>query len=353
MSARDHVEIIFLLVGLIFVALGVVIIVCEVRARLGTQPVNARVIGLSLGRSKKQGNPSFHSVAEYVGSNGRIYYVESSVGSSVPLHAVGDSVTVLVRPTESEKAVFKSILSYVFGSVLAALGLASIAAFWLTYRTGVYSASMALIVLAVLGLRIKNAWRKQPLSLQAWNEYKKQALSPRVFTDVTKSEITWADPASIVALERNYEKSNRFAIPALFILGFTLLFLSHYSYRKTEAFLQNAKNASGRVVELRERDSSDGGSSTYAAVVEYRDDNGETRQFIDSFSSNPPVYHSGEDVSVLYNRDDPREVQIDRGRTNYWLTGLLGGLGGLFTLLGLISNRRRPSRSGLAYRSID
>jgi uncharacterized protein DUF3592 len=332
-------EIIFLLVGLAFMGVGILIVLSEGRARRGTQPMQARVIGFSNGRSKIRTSPSFHSVAEYVGPNGRKYYVEGSVGSSVPLHTIGDTVTVLVRPTQPEAALLKSSLSYVLGIVLALMGLACAAVFWVMFQATTYSLVTAVVIAGVLALKIKSAWRKQPLSLEAWREYKKQVLSPRVFTDESKEQISWADPINVAAAWRNHEKSRSFAVPVLFLLGFGLMFLSYHFYEKTEAFLERANHTSGRVVDLKESDSTD--DSTYAAVVEYKDDQGANHKFVDSFSSNPPSYRTGQAVNVLYNRENPLEAQIDRGRLNYWLSILLGFAGVLFTLLVLSSSRKR------------
>src|SRR5688572_21990960 len=87
-QSRMNMEIIFLLVGLALMAVGVLVIVSEVRDRRGTEPVPARVIGFSTAKSDNSKVSAFHTVAEYNGRDGRKYYVEGSVGSSVPLHAV-------------------------------------------------------------------------------------------------------------------------------------------------------------------------------------------------------------------------------------------------------------------------
>ena len=91
-------EIIFLLVGVIFIVAGGLVIFSELQARSGTQSVRGVVIGFSKGRSNSN-SLSFHSVAEYIGLNGGKYFAEGSVGSSVPLHKVGAPVTILLRPT--------------------------------------------------------------------------------------------------------------------------------------------------------------------------------------------------------------------------------------------------------------
>ncbi len=330
-------EIIFLLVGFALVAVGVAIIVFEVRSRHGTEAVNAQIIGFSNGRSNLN-SFSFHSVAEYIGPNGRQYYVEASVGSSTPLHAVGDSVTVLVSPTEPEKAVIQSRLSFIMGGILTLMGMAGVIAFWATFRASIISFATAAFVIGWLALKIKTIWRKTPLSLQAWDAYKKQALSSRVFD--SKEKISWADPASLAASAKHYEISNRFAMPTLILLGTVLLSASYYVYGKTESFLQHANRSSGRVVDFKTVDPIDDGSTTYAAVVEYTDHAGRRHKVVDSFSSSPPSYERGQAVTILYNRDNPPDARVDRGRWNHWLSLLLGSLGALFTALGLRSLTR-------------
>ena len=140
---------------------------------------------------------------------------------------------------------------------------------------------------------------------------------------------------------RNYFRiaAKHCKIVSLFVLGFGLVFLGQHFYKKTEAFLEKANHTEGLVVDFNESDSSD--STTYAAVVEYRDRQGQNHKLVDSFSSSPPSYNTGQIVSVLYNRENPGEAQIDRGRANYWLTFLLGFGGVLFILLGAFSARRR------------
>jgi len=332
-------EIVFLLVGLAFIAVGILIVLSEAQARRGTQAMDARVVGFSTGRSNNPNSQSFHSVAEYVGPDGRKYYVEGTVGSSVPLHSVGDRVTVLVKPTEPDKALLKSSLSFVLGIALALMGFACAAVFWIMFHVTTYSLIMAAVIAGLLTLKIKKAWRKPPLSLEAWREYKKQILSPRVFTDESKAQIAWADPLIVRAAFRNKEKSRSFAVPVLLVMGFGLMFLSYHFYRKTEVFLERANHTSGQVVDLRQNNSSED-STTYAAVVEYNDEQGTNHKFVDSFSSNPPSYRAGQTVTVLYNRDNPLEAQIDRGRANYWLTIVLGSVGVLFTFLGFFSSRK-------------
>lgn len=336
-------EIIFLIVGLALLGVGAAIIASEVRDRRDTEPVEAKVIGFSLGKSNNPNLASFHTVAEYIGRNGLKYYVEGSVGSSAPLHMVGQSVTVLTRPCEPERAVLKSATSYMLGGGLAVFGLFAVALFWFTFSLNIFSLVTAAIILSGLGIKIRGAWRKEPLSVEAWNAYKKKVLSTRVFTENSRDQIVWADPMRLASAIEVQRKTNRFAVPVLLALGLGLLFVGYHFYEKTERFLRSAEPATGTVVELRRHDSSDG-TDTYSAVVEYSDQRGGNFRFVDSLSSSPPTYHTGQTVHVLYNREDPNDAQIDRGLLNYWLTALFGSMGSLFLLMGVQSARKRSRR---------
>ena len=335
-------ELIFLLAGLAFIAFGCAIAVSEIRARTGTQSVSGRVVGFSTGHRNKPTSPSFRSVVQYIGPDGRTYYVEGAIGTSVPLHAVGDSAIVLVNRTEPQKAVLKSALSFVLAAGLAVMGLVSGIVFEFTFRPNLYSLVMAALILGGFAVKIRQAWRKVPLSMEAWQEYKRQIFGPKVFTEQTKDQISWADPTGVTVAIKNYEKANRFAIPLLFAIGLLALFLGNYLYQRTHTFIEKADRAAGRVVDIEQKDPTDSDdATTYAAVVEYRDDRGTPHKFVDSISACTPLYDFDEPVNVLYDPANPSKARIDRGRWNYWPSILLYSVGGLFVLMGIHSLRRR------------
>ena len=333
-------EIVFLLAGLALMALGIGMVVVEVRSRRSTKPVRARVIGFSVGKSANPNMSSLHTVAEYVGLDGRKYYVEASTGSSAPLHAVDDEVAVLVTPHQPERALLRSSLSFFLGGGIALMGLVFVVVFRATFQLNLYSAVMAAVIIGGLALKVRSSWRKRPLTLEEWQAYKNGILSTRVFTDETKDQISWADPGRVVAAIEAHRKANRFAVPTLLVLGIGLMLLSYHFYGRTETFLQTAQRAPGRVVGLRVTDSSDG-ETTYAAVVTYTDDRGRDFTFEDSLSSTPPMYAVGQDVNVLYNPEHPDKAGIDRGIWNYWLTALLGVPGGLLLMCGVHQARKQ------------
>src|SRR5215813_12023322 len=106
-------EIAFLIAGSLFTAIGLAIVFSEIKARRGTQAVSGTVIGYSTGPKRDRVSTSFYSIAEYIGWDGRKRYIESSVGSSAPLHTVGDVVTILENAEEPHSAVFQSTLSLI------------------------------------------------------------------------------------------------------------------------------------------------------------------------------------------------------------------------------------------------
>ena len=271
-------------------------------------------------------------MAEYVGLDGLKRYVEGSVGSSSPLGAIGDSVTVLVHPEDPEKAALKSSLPYVIGAVLAAMGVGSCIVFFATFRANTWSIAGAVGVLAWGAYKMRGLVRDKPLSQEAWQKYKDEALGSRVFTEASKASITWADPAALRNAVAGQRKASRAAIPVLLLAGAGLLFLGAHLYRKTTTFLESAIHAPGTVVRMETNRSSDG--NTYAPVVQFEHE-GRTYKFKDSISSNPPSYRTGDSVVVLCDPNHPSDARIDRGRWNTAIPMLVAAGGALFLCAGL------------------
>src|SRR5437867_4243164 len=141
-SHRDRgsdMEILFLLVGLLFIAFGLLVLAAEVRTRRGACEVQGEVVGFSRAAGGASGAQYFHPVAQYVGLDGATRYIEGSVGSSSPLESVGDSVIVLAQPDDAEKAAIKSSLSYILGVVVVLMGLVACTVFFAIFRISTFS----------------------------------------------------------------------------------------------------------------------------------------------------------------------------------------------------------------------
>lgn len=333
-------EIVFLLAGLCFLAIGAALVVAEARTRRGAVEVAAELVGFSAGRRGASGARFFHAVARYVAPDGEVRYLESSVGSSAPLGRVGDALGVLVQPGDPEKAAIKSSVPYVLGGVLAAMGLGASILFFRTFRITTFSVASALAFVGLGAWKARGALREKPLSLEAWRRTKEKLLGVRVYTESTKGEIDWMEPAALQAATRGQQKASRFAMPFLLLAGGGLVFLGIHLHGRTEAFLERAVGGAGVVVELVANDSSDG--TTWAPLVEF-EHGGRKYRFKDSLSSSPPSHRRGDAVAVLYDPSRPADARIDRGFWNKGIPVLIGAFGGLLCALGVWMFSRRGS----------
>lgn len=75
-------------------------------------------------------------------------------------------------------------------------------------------------------------------------------------------------------------------------------------------------------------------SSTFRAVVAFKDSSGRSREYVDSAGSNPPRYEIGDTVQILYDPQRPSRAAIDDTMGRFGLIIIVGGLASIFTLLG-------------------
>jgi hypothetical protein len=111
----------------------------------------------------------------------------------------------------------------------------------------------------------------------------------------------------------------------------------------TASFVRRAARAQGTVTALMKHDNTDysnrngAGMPTpcyaYQAVVRFRYGTQQTL-FYDSVATNPPAYHVGETVNVLYLESDPSDARIE-SFTSLWLAPMIfGGIGTILLAVG-------------------
>lgn len=116
------------------------------------------------------------------------------------------------------------------------------------------------------------------------------------------------------------------------------LLLAYNSWRLTT----HGKSAEGTVVKMISSEDEDG--VTFAPVVEY-DANGNTYSYESSNYSNPPAYHEGQQVKMIYNADHPDQARISNF-AELWLAPLimiplgLGDAALTFYLMRMLSRRK-------------
>ncbi len=116
------------------------------------------------------------------------------------------------------------------------------------------------------------------------------------------------------------------------IVGLAMLIGAYFIYSNTQSFLTTAVTSNGTVTELIRSRSSD--SVTYAPVVKFKTQDGQSIEFTSSSGSNPPSYSTGETVEVLYQIGAPNKARIN-GFFDLWGGAIiLAGLGAVFFIIG-------------------
>ena len=125
---------------------------------------------------------------------------------------------------------------------------------------------------------------------------------------------------------RKQRATARIATPVLILLGLGVVALGVYLGRSTFQLQTHGERAPGTVVFLELKTTLHG--STYYPVVQFATREGTAVQFRDGMGSNPPAYHEGDPVNVLYFRNLPeRTATIDRGFWDWLAPGILCVMG--------------------------
>ena len=98
------------------------------------------------------------------------------------------------------------------------------------------------------------------------------------------------------------------------------------------AFLAQAKVTQGTVTALVPSGSH---NDSFAPGVTFVTPTGETIKFVSPSSSNPPSFHIGEKVDVLYVPSSPQQAQIKSFFSMWGGELIMGGLGTVFALVGV------------------
>jgi hypothetical protein len=128
-------------------------------------------------------------------------------------------------------------------------------------------------------------------------------------------------------------------------IGLVTLLGSLVVYEHTASFVRRASRAQGIVTALVLHQSTNYSntngsinnrpyvSDSYQPVVRFRHGTQQV-QFSDSLASNPPAYHVGETVNVLYLESDPYDARIESFTSLWFLPMVLGGMGTIFLAVG-------------------
>ena len=95
---------------------------------------------------------------------------------------------------------------------------------------------------------------------------------------------------------------------AFFLFGLLFFAAGSGMTMRQRTLEKQGVEAQGVVVDLEENYDSDG--STYAPVVQFQTNSGQSIEFVSSYSSSPPAYDVGKNVTVVYPPDNPADAII-------------------------------------------
>lgn len=116
------------------------------------------------------------------------------------------------------------------------------------------------------------------------------------------------------------------------LVGVGMLVGAFFSFQSTSTFLETATAKPGVVTDLIRSRSSD--SNAYYPLVRFEDEKGRLTEFLSSSGSNPPSYSRGETVRVLFMPGNAESARIDGFFSLWGVTLIVGGLGGVFFMVG-------------------
>ncbi|MGN6452149.1 MAG: DUF3592 domain-containing protein [Steroidobacteraceae bacterium] len=335
--------------GLVCWGLGGLLLGNAIYWRLHAVRVQGEVVGV-----RRNGN-CFNSVYRYTSAAGATIEATSLEGSSsVRGRETGRRVPLWVIPEKPDQV--QETSSHVFtlvGLVLLGVGVVF---FWVavrSWRTG----PMTWIMAAVFGLHLLARLRKviaprdKTLPPSGWRALAALRQAARTANAAPSQPIE-----ELTALpefrDRQIKQQAQLArmAPFLLLAGLALLAFGVYTSRMLLSLETSGIRAPGSVISLSSSSSSNGGTSYYP-VVRYRDGAGRSVTFRDSTGTNPPLYHVGEAVTVLYLPSAPGRAIIDRGPWNWLPSLILFVLGGATSLGALAARRARGDEPAFATQS--
>ncbi|HEX8162639.1 MAG TPA: DUF3592 domain-containing protein [Pyrinomonadaceae bacterium] len=129
--------------------------------------------------------------------------------------------------------------------------------------------------------------------------------------------------------------SERYLILIMPGVGLLLLLIGAFVLYRVRRFVKESLRTTGTVVGFDERRGGKGGR-TYAPVVTFEVRDRGAFRFTDPLHTSPKGYDVGQQVEVLYHWQDHSRARLASPFRLYFVPGLLGFLGLVFTSVGAI-----------------
>jgi len=319
-------EILFLIVGLPIFAIGFYLVADHTKYVNKALETPGRIIGFKTSKGSK-GSVFYRPVVRcYIGS---VNEFTSTYGSGKPQYQIGDTVPVLY--VEGKQPRIKSLLPYILGFVLMVMGGIATAVYILMFSFTFWYMGTTVLILILLGLAARKKMKSH--GIDSIDELKDKIKSYESENDEQQNHII-RNPEHIKRIGIRQQKTLKKAGPVFLFFGIAATIAAIYLSVQRYDFLEQAASATGRVVDMHVKRSSDG--SSYYPVVEFSPSGSfDVFTFRHDVGSNPPSYRRGEQVEILYLPNNPEEAIIDAGLFNWAAPLLVIFLGIIFTASGI------------------
>ncbi len=299
--------------ALICLAIGATLSGDFLNWRLNAKRIKGKIISYEERKGGKQ--TFYYPIAEYCAKNGEIKRVTSEVGSSyLNSKKVGRSVIILHFPNTDKKPriLGSGLLFVVIGLIFIVTGLFLFYQAALLFEMNWYSAAVIFGVCAFI-------WSKFQRIDQPFKKFKK--MKRQSFKNNVNNAVNVSDNKSQSRKELTIKEIKMIQSKAdvqqgrwaWLVLLIGLLFLGIGGYVGHSVwFLETYGIAvKGRVTDMKTNTDSDN-STTYSPIITYVTNKDESITFTSNYGSNPPRYKAGDEVSVLYDTENPSDnVMID------------------------------------------
>lgn len=289
---------------------------------------SVRVTGEKSEKKKRSTGETYYSVFEYPAPNGDRLEHMSDMGSNSLLHKIpGKQVKLMVFPDASGKVRRPSIVLPIFGLVFFLPGLFIGHLAITTFEASYMFFILIMAALGFIGYKIWKIFKKVPWEeiKAGWNEHQGKGVTLNLSTKSKELKGRALEKDEILTRLKAQCKNSRISGHIMLVIACGLFGGAYYAGLDMVDRLQHGVRADGEVVRIKSEyyNNADSSGYTYYAVARFTDENGRAVEFKDSVGASAPMYKQGDEVTVLYPPDKPKDAMIDRGVFNW---GLSGGL---------------------------
>jgi hypothetical protein len=331
-------EILFLWVGLLFFAMGVLIIHSFFATGEDARRFDGEIIGYAEQRDS-DGDRTYAPVIVFRHPRAGRLVFKHPLGTSTLPARIGQKVRLLVTADEPMRARLDTSGLLWFGAIFAIFGGGFAVLFFAIYEWSLFSVVISAVVTIAFALSVW--WKRTAMpDLSRLTSFVREATTGSVVDEREFDRRSLiASPDLAVLLRKQPRQALITAIVCLAIAAGTITW-SYYWVQKRFAFLARAHTAGGVVVDMAESSGSD--CTTWAPIVEYTPDrswNAAPVRFKHPISSSSPSWSVGDRVRVLYDPELVESAMIDSGFWNRATPFIPAAIGALMALLGFLALR--------------